>query len=135
MLKEKTIFGPNSPATAPGIKAGGTGSLPSAVVQPWPSLPPPGQSPPAASVVRPFAEVARCSVKGCIFPARGSKDKRCAHHLLADREPKMFLSLQPSSFLLDQAKFGLPDPDYDYSRARDRSRLAAQRERLWEEVA
>ncbi len=134
MHKEKALFDPSSPAAVPEAKTGGTDSLPRAVVQPRPSLLLQVQSPPA-SAVRPFTEVVRCSVKGCIFPARGSKDKRCAHHLLADREPKLFLSLQPSSFLLDQAKFGLPDPDYDHSRARDRSRLAAQRERLWEEVA
>ena len=76
----------------------------------------------------------RCAVKGCIFPvARGGI--QCLLHDLAEKEPKHFLSVQPSVLLLDQAKFGVPDSDYDDSRARDRRRLAALREKFREEVA
>jgi hypothetical protein len=77
----------------------------------------------------------RCSVKGCIFPATRGGGGQCLLHTLAEKEPKHFLSLQPSVLLLDQAKFGVPDADYDDSRARDRRRLAALRERFREEVA
>lgn len=47
----------------------------------------------------------------------------------------LFLSCQPTMLLLDQAKFGPPDPEADYSRARDRRRLATLREEFLEEVA
>jgi len=77
----------------------------------------------------------RCCAKGCIFPVHGEGETRCAHHQREECEPKHFLSLQPSNFLLDQAKFGVPEKDYDYSRARDRRRLAVQREAGWDEVA
>jgi hypothetical protein len=77
----------------------------------------------------------RCREKGCIFPVNTPGQGTCALHRLAEKEPKLFLSLQPSSFLLDQAKFVVPDRDFDYSRARDRRRLAVQRERILEDVA
>jgi hypothetical protein len=77
----------------------------------------------------------RCSVKGCIFPSAGQGGDQCRHHLLAEQEPKFFLSMQPSILLLDQAKFGIPDQDYEDPRARDRRRLAALREKFREEVA
>jgi hypothetical protein len=38
--------------------------------------------------------------------------------------------LQPSSLLLDQAKFGLPDTEPDDWRVQDRNRLAAERVRF-----
>jgi hypothetical protein len=36
---------------------------------------------------------------------------------------------------VEQAKFGEPDPEADYSRAQDRRRLAAWREAFMEELA
>lgn len=77
----------------------------------------------------------RCCEKGCIFPATGSGTGRCLQHDLEELEPALFNSCQPTMLLLDQAKFGVPDPEGDYSRARDRRRLAALREEFLEEVA
>jgi hypothetical protein len=77
----------------------------------------------------------RCCEKGCIFPATGSGTGRCLQHDLEELEPALFNSCQPTMLLLDQAKFGLPDLEGDYSRARDRRRLAALREEFLEEVA
>jgi hypothetical protein len=88
------------------------------------SLPAPGSAPGL-----------RCSEKGCIFPATESGTGKCLLHDLEEREPALFLSCQPTMLLLDQAKFGLPDPEADYSRARDRRRLATLREEFLEEVA
>ena len=79
--------------------------------------------------------LARCREKGCIFPVNTPGEGTCVLHRLAEKEPKLFLSLQPSSFLLDQAKFVVPHRDFDYSRARDRRRLAVLRERTLEDVA
>jgi hypothetical protein len=76
----------------------------------------------------------RCYEKGCIFPATASGTGRCLQHDLEEREPAFFLSCQPTMLLLDQAKFGPPDLEGDYSRARDRRRLAALREEFLEEV-
>jgi hypothetical protein len=45
-------------------------------------------------------------------------------------EPGSFQSQQPSSLLLDQAKFGLPDTEPDDGRVQDRNRLAAERVRF-----
>ena len=99
-----------------------------------PLEPPPHRSGEDSSQPRPPAPP-RCRAKGCIFPVHGEGETRCAHHQREECEPKLFLSLQPSNFLLDQAKFGVPEKDYDYSRARDRRRLAVQREARWDEVA
>lgn len=77
----------------------------------------------------------RCCERGCIFPATGSGTGRCLQHDLEELEPALFISCQPTMLLLDQAKFGLPDPEADYSRARDRRRLAVLREEFLEEVA
>jgi hypothetical protein len=81
------------------------------------------------------ARLDRCREKGCIFPVSAPGEATCALHRLAESEPKLFLSLQPSSFLLDQAKFIVPDREFDYSRARDRRRLAMLREQTLEDVA
>lgn len=82
-----------------------------------------------------FAPGPRCSEKGCIFPATKSGTGKCLLHGLEESEPVLFLSCQPTMLLLDQAKFGPPDPEADYSRARDRRRLATLREEFLEEVA
>lgn len=77
----------------------------------------------------------RCSEKGCIFPVARHTTGKCLYHDREQREPALFHSLQPSMLLLDRAKFGLPDPKGDDSRARDRRRLAALREQCLEEAA
>jgi hypothetical protein len=82
-----------------------------------------------------FALGPRCSEKGCIFPATESGTGKCLLHDLEEREPALFLSCQPTLLVLDQGKFGLPDPEADYSRVRDRRRLATLREKFLEEVA
>lgn len=77
----------------------------------------------------------RCSVKGCIFPAASARGTLCLIHDLTEREPKHFLSVQPSTLCLDRAKYGVAESDYDDSRARDRRTLALQIDRFRNEVA
>lgn len=77
----------------------------------------------------------RCSVKGCIFPAASARGTLCLIHDLTEREPKHFLSVQPSTMCLDRAKYGVAESEYDDSRARDRRTLALQMDRFRNEVA
>jgi hypothetical protein len=76
----------------------------------------------------------RCSVKGCIFPAARASGTLCLLHDLAERGPRHFLSVQPSSMCLDRAKYGIAESDYDNSRPRDRRELALQLDRFRNEV-
>ena len=87
----------------------------------------PAKRPPPAGV--PILS-ARCNEKGCVFPAALLGSGRCCHHDRQDQEPALFLSQQPSMLLLDHAKFGLADSEFERggSRSGDRRRLA----RLWE---
>ena len=70
----------------------------------------------------------RCSEKGCVFPAAGHGTGKCRQHQRQHREPALFSSLQPSTLLLDRAKFGLPDSDSEprVSPSSDRRRLTKQ---------
>ena len=72
----------------------------------------------------------RCRQKACVFPAQLSGCGECAYHRRQSLEPDFFQSMQPSSLLLDQAKFGLPDSEPEDGRVRDRHRLAAERVRF-----
>jgi len=76
------------------------------------------------------AAAQRCSEKGCVFPAAGGGTGRCRQHQRQHCEPALFSSLQPSTLLLDRAKFGLPDSDSEppVSRSSDRRRLT----KLWQ---
>ncbi len=78
----------------------------------------------------------RCDERGCVFPVVAPGKRKCLAHDREEREPKLFGSLQPTVLLLDQAKYGLPDPETepDDSRARDRHRQTAEREAFFEEV-
>jgi len=69
----------------------------------------------------------RCCQKACVFPAHPGGHGECVYHRRQSLEPGCFQSLQPSSLLLDQAKFGLPESEPDDGRVRDRHRLAAER--------
>jgi len=69
----------------------------------------------------------RCCEKGCVFPGQPGGQGECAYHRRQWLEPDCFQSQQPSSLLLEQAKFGLPDSEPDDERFRDRHRLAEQR--------
>jgi len=82
--------------------------------------------PPAKRPVR--TEARRCAERGCIYPAGPGESGRCLQHQRQHREPALFHSRQPSTILLDCAKFGLPEEEPEDSRFRDRRRLAAQRE-------
>jgi len=75
------------------------------------------------------SHVTRCRHKACVFPAQLGAHGECAYHRRQSAEPGCFQSLQPSSLLLDQAKFGLPDTEPDDGRVQDRNRLAAERVR------
>jgi len=72
----------------------------------------------------------RCCQKACVFPAQPGCRGECAYHRRQSLEPGCFQSLQPSSLLLEQVKFGLPDSEPDDARVRDRNRLAAERMRF-----
>jgi len=76
------------------------------------------------------AAAQRCSEKGCVFPAAGHGTVKCRQHQRQHCEPALFSSLQPSTLLLDRAKFGLPDSDSEppVSRSSDRHRLT----KLWQ---
>jgi len=69
----------------------------------------------------------RCCQKACVFPAHPDGRGECIYHCRQSLEPDRFQSLQPSSLLLDQAKFGLPDSEPDDTRVQDRHRLATER--------
>ena len=83
-----------------------------------------------AGAARPDAHLARCCHKACVFPAQPGARGECVYHHRQYVEPGCFQSLQPSSLLLDQAKFGLPDTEPDDGRVQDRNRLAAERVRF-----
>jgi len=72
----------------------------------------------------------RCCQKACVFPAQPGGRGECVYHCRQSLEPGFFQSMQPSSLLLDQAKFGLPDSEPDDGCVRDRHRLAAERMRF-----
>jgi len=124
MLGAHTIRSFSKPQTGPHNSGSGTSSKR-------------GQTQPLSGPVCPRRRqpTPRCCEKGCIFPATGSGTGRCLQHDLEELEPALFNSCQPTMLLLDRAKFGLPDPEADYSRARDRRRLAALREEFLDEVA
>jgi len=84
---------------------------------------------PAGSLRR-HAYSFRCRHKACVFPAQPGTHGECVYHHRQLVEPGCFQSLQPSSLLLDQAKFGLPDKEPDDGRVQDRNRLAAERVRF-----
>jgi hypothetical protein len=86
---------------------------------------------------RPVLEITfpRCSVKGCIFPAQSGGGELCLIHHLTEKEPKLFLSVQPSLMCLDRAKFGIAESEFDDARGRDRRRLSIQIDQLRDEVA
>ena len=109
---------------------------PQPCLAPVPALPEPS-TPPAvpASAKRASATVvplpsARCSVKGCVFPAPLPGHTMCHYHelLQSDAEAELFQSQQPTLLLSLQAPFGIPDDEPDDSRQQDRKRQAAERE-------
>lgn len=98
----------------------------------------PSRSPQPEGAIRtpsPAESLPRCPVKGCVFPVASHGAEECLLHELIKREPAHFRSRQPSILLLDQAKFGVPNPEQADLRARDRRRLAMLREKSLEEVA
>ena len=81
---------------------------------------PPVSTPPAPS--------ARCSVKGCVFPAPSPERTECRYHELLRSEAHLFQSHQPSHLILLSAPFGEPEEEFDDSRQQDRKRQMAERE-------
>jgi hypothetical protein len=124
---QRASFDPNSPAASPRNQPPPTSPSRSSFRRPVGAC---GSSSQAAEP----SECSRCRVKGCIFPATRLSPGKCLLHYLEECEPGFFLSCQPTMLLLDRAKFGLPDVEGDDWRARDRRRLAALREKFWEEV-
>jgi len=80
---------------------------------------------PAAPAPSPSA---RCSVRGCVFPAPFAGQTRCHYHQLLHSEAEHFQSHQPTYLLMLSAPFGIPDEEPDDSRQEDRKRQAAERE-------
>ncbi|MDE3180127.1 MAG: hypothetical protein KGM47_10785 [Acidobacteriota bacterium] len=111
-----------------------------AVVSPHPSLLQPGALQPwrAAAIPRPedparLPQSARCSERGCVFPAAAGKEGKCLHHLRQNHEPILFSSYQPTRAVLDRGRFELPAEEVDTSRSRDRRQLVAMREAFLED--
>lgn len=96
---------------------------------PGPSTPPavPALEKPASATLVPYPS-ARCSVKGCVFPAPLQGHTMCHYHELLQSEGELFQSQQPSHLLSLHAPFGIPDDEPDDSRQQDRKRQAAERE-------
>ncbi len=90
-----------------------------------PAVPLPERPASAAPAPR---QPARCSVKGCVFPAPLQGHTQCHYHELLQSEGELFQSHQPSHLLSLHAPFGIPDYEPDDSRQRDRERQAAERE-------
>lgn len=78
---------------------------------------------------------ARCSEKGCVFPAASGGSGRCLQHERQSREPVLFSSHQPTHVVLERSRFNVPEADTETgaSRTRDRRRLVALREAFLEE--
>ena len=74
------------------------------------------------------APSARCSVKGCVFPAPAPGGTECHYHELLRSEAELFQSHQPSHLLLLHAPLGVAEQEPDDSRHQDRRRQAAERE-------
>lgn len=72
---------------------------------------------------------ARCSEKGCVFPAAAPRSEKCAYHMHQEEEPVLFLSHQPTGLLLDPARMMPSGKGENDSRKRDRRRMAA----IWEQ--
>ena len=72
---------------------------------------------------------ARCSEKGCVFPASSQGSGKCSYHLHQLEEPVLFRSHQPTGLLLDPARSMPMERDDRGSRKRDRRRMAA----IWEQ--
>lgn len=72
---------------------------------------------------------ARCSEKGCVFPASTQGGGKCSYHLHQEEEPVLFRSHQPTGMLLDPARSMPSENDDSGSRKRDRRRMAT----IWEQ--
>ena len=81
-----------------------------------------------ASVATPLPQSARCSVRGCVFPALFAGHTECHYHGLQISEAVYFQSHQPSHLLMLHAPFDIPDKEPDDSRQEDRKRQAAERD-------
>ena len=98
---------------------------------PGPSTPPADpRTEKGASAPPAPGQSARCSVKGCVFPAPLQGGRVCRYHELlhSSVEAGLFESQQPTLLLSLQAPFGIPDEEPDDSRQRDRKRQATERE-------
>ncbi len=76
---------------------------------------------------------ARCSERGCVFPASPGTEGKCLHHLRQAQEPVLFSSCQPTRAVLERSRFGVPQAEVDTSRRCDRRRMAAIREAFLED--
>jgi hypothetical protein len=72
------------------------------------------------------APSARCSVKGCVFPAPPQGRAECRYHELLRSEAELFQSHQPSHLLELRAPFGIAEEESDDSPQQDRKRQAAE---------
>jgi hypothetical protein len=81
--------------------------------------------------VHPFFSL-RCKMKGCVFPASEPESGLCHCHNLQETEPRLFESLQPIFHVMEQAKFGSADSDFDDVHLRERRLRASLRKAFLE---
>lgn len=74
-------------------------------------LPPP--RPPTPIVAAALLFNPRCKIKGCVFPASDLATGMCHSHDLEETEPEFFQTFQPILYVLQQGKYGIPDPSFD----------------------
>lgn len=85
-------------------------------------LPPP--RPPTPGVTAPLLFSPRCKIKGCVFPASDLATGMCHSHDLEETEPEFFQTFQPILYVLQQAKYGIPDQSFEDQRGERRLRVA-----------
>ncbi len=74
-------------------------------------LPPPRPPTPVVAATLLFSP--RCKMKGCVFPASDLATGMCHSHDLQEIEPELFQSFQPILYVLQQAKYGIPDQPFE----------------------
>ena len=118
-----------TPSSAPGLPSE---SAPPILNEPPETLPIPHRARGPADATR---SPARCSEKGCVFPAKENGSGLCSYHLKQQLEPALFSSWQPTWLLVNRPAADSDGSESARGRSRDRRRLEAQREAFWQGLA